>query len=137
MLRMHIGLIPLMERDVTLLRIKQGGSRDYEDTRGGTRNASRVSENPQRSRRGGAHGPPGVERFQSLEIFMRDGWRCQICGGKIRQYKKTPHPHSPTIDHIIPLAAGGTHERKNVQAAHFICNSEKGTRGNDQLLLIG
>jgi 5-methylcytosine-specific restriction endonuclease McrA len=35
---------------------------------------------------------------------------------------------APTIDHVLALAAGGTHEMANVQAAHFICNSLKGDR---------
>jgi 5-methylcytosine-specific restriction endonuclease McrA len=35
---------------------------------------------------------------------------------------------SPTIDHILPLARGGTHEPSNVQAAHFGCNAAKGAR---------
>jgi len=38
---------------------------------------------------------------------------------------KAPHPLSMSIDHIIPLSRGGTHEPDNVQLAHFICNSIK------------
>lgn len=37
-----------------------------------------------------------------------------------------PHPLSPTLDHITPLAEGGEHTPENVQLAHFICNSHKG-----------
>jgi hypothetical protein len=80
-----------------------------------------------------------VEKFNSKEIFMRDGWRCQICKRKIRKNAKYPHPHSPTLDHIIPLARGGTHERKNVQLACFICNSKKSADvadGCDQLRMF-
>ena len=80
-----------------------------------------------------------VEKFNSKEIFMRDGWRCQICKRKIRKNAKYPHPHSPTLDHIIPLAKGGTHERKNVQLACFICNSKKSADvadGCDQLRMF-
>jgi 5-methylcytosine-specific restriction endonuclease McrA len=44
----------------------------------------------------------------------------------------------PSIDHIIPLALGGYHERRNVHTAHRICNSRKQARAqNDQLRLIG
>jgi len=32
---------------------------------------------------------------------------------------------APVIDHIVPLALGGEHAHYNVQAAHFMCNSEK------------
>ena len=73
-------------------------------------------------------------------IYKRDGYRCQICGGKLAMGKSVPHPKAPTIDHIIPLAEGGTHEPANCQAAHFMCNATKSSgtapRG-DQLLLIG
>ena len=46
-----------------------------------------------------------------------------------------PHPHSATLDHIVPLAAGGAHSYANVQCAHFICNSVKGAGGIGQLRL--
>jgi 5-methylcytosine-specific restriction endonuclease McrA len=41
---------------------------------------------------------------------------------------KVPDRLAPTIDHIVPLARGGTHEPSNVQSAHFICNALKGDR---------
>jgi 5-methylcytosine-specific restriction endonuclease McrA len=34
-------------------------------------------------------------------------------------------PDAPTVDHIIPLAKGGTHTWDNVQLAHWSCNSDK------------
>ena len=34
-------------------------------------------------------------------------------------------PNAPTVDHIIPLAKGGTHTWDNVQLAHWSCNGEK------------
>jgi len=81
-----------------------------------------------------------VEPVSRTEIFKRDGWRCHICGRKVNPKLKSPHPMSATIDHIIPLAAGGTHEPKNVALAHMICNSRKGSGiqpGGDQLRLFG
>ncbi len=69
-----------------------------------------------------------VESFNNLEIFERDRWICGICGYEIDKNLKTPHPRSPSIDHIIPLGRGGLHSRDNVQAAHFGCNSRKAAR---------
>lgn len=69
-----------------------------------------------------------VESFNSIEIFERDGWHCQLCGEVVDKGLSHPHSLSPTLDHIIPLAKGGSHERENVQLAHFICNSRKGDR---------
>jgi 5-methylcytosine-specific restriction endonuclease McrA len=30
-----------------------------------------------------------------------------------------------TLDHVVPLAKGGTHEPANTQIAHAVCNSRK------------
>ena len=80
------------------------------------------------------------EPINAKDIFERDGWKCQLCGGKILKSKSAPHPKSASLDHIVPLASGGDHVTENVQAAHFLCNSIKGDRlwgGGEQLLLIG
>jgi 5-methylcytosine-specific restriction endonuclease McrA len=53
---------------------------------------------------------------------------CRLCGDPMMMGQAVPHPKAPTIDHVIPLAKGGTHEPANVQAAHFLCNSIKGDR---------
>jgi endogenous inhibitor of DNA gyrase (YacG/DUF329 family) len=78
-----------------------------------------------------------IEEVSLAYIYERDGGRCKICGKKVDIKKLAPHPKSATLDHIIPLAEGGLHEKKNVQLAHFICNSRKGTGGTDQLRLFG
>ncbi len=71
------------------------------------------------------------------KVFEADGYRCHLCGKKTDPTKVPPHHKAPTIDHVIPLAAGGTHEPINCRTAHFICNSRKGERGGgEQLLLI-
>lgn len=79
-----------------------------------------------------------VEAVSPYKIFERDRWRCRLCGKAVRRDATAPHPKAPVIDHIVPLAAGGTHEPANAQCAHFLCNSLKGARGGgEQLLLIG
>lgn len=77
-----------------------------------------------------------VEVFARPDIFERDGWRCQLCGHKVRRDVAWNHPQSPTIDHIIPLARGGTHEPRNVHCAHRICNSNKSDRGGGEQLAL-
>lgn len=69
-----------------------------------------------------------IEHTPRLTVFMRDDWTCQLCGDKVARNEKVPHPKAPTLDHIIPLARGGTHEMANVQTACFVCNSRKGDR---------
>lgn len=79
-----------------------------------------------------------VERVYRKRIFERDGWKCQLCGRAVRREALVPDPLAPTLDHILPLSAGGKHEPKNVQCAHFMCNSIKGNRSQgEQLRLVG
>jgi len=75
-----------------------------------------------------------IDKDISLEkLYKRDNGICSICGGKCdwsdHQYRgryfivgKT----YPSIDHVIPLAKGGTHSWDNVKLAHLSCNSAKG-----------
>jgi hypothetical protein len=60
------------------------------------------------------------------KIYERDGWRCGICTKKIRQTLRYPHPMSPSIDHVIPLAHGGDDTAVNKRAAHLHCNTSRG-----------
>lgn len=79
-----------------------------------------------------------VANVNRKQIFKRDGHRCHICKAMTNPKAKVPNPKAPTIDHIIPLAKGGTHEPSNVATACFMCNCLKSDRGTgDQLLLFG
>lgn len=87
-----------------------------------------------RARHYGAEYEP-VNRTRVLE---RDGWVCGICGGKISRLASFPHPKSASLDHIVPLSRGGDHTYRNVQAAHFMCNSVKSdSAAGSQLRLFG
>lgn len=51
---------------------------------------------------------------------------CGICGKPVDFSLRYPHPLSPTIDHIIPLAKGGHPSNiDNLQLAHRCCNRQK------------
>lgn len=54
-------------------------------------------------------------------IRDRDGGLCGICGQSVPVEQQS-------LDHIIPLSKGGTHEPNNVQLAHRACNSRKGAK---------
>lgn len=62
------------------------------------------------------------------EIFARDNWICGLCRGQVDCTLKFPHRMSATLDHILPLSKGGSHEPSNVQLAHFACNCRKKDR---------
>lgn len=98
------------------------------------RDRSRTGKHRYRARKRAAF----VEDVSLPYVLARDGQRCGICGEIIPRGVEYPDRRSASLDHIIPLALGGTHELSNVQAAHFGCNSRKAARGTgDQLLLFG
>jgi len=51
-------------------------------------------------------------------VFERDGYQCQGCG-------EGPPTAKLTIDHISPLARGGTNDISNFQTLCSTCNSQK------------
>lgn len=51
---------------------------------------------------------------------------CGICGKPVDFSIRYPHPLSPCIDHIIPIAKGGhPSDIENMQLAHWTCNRMK------------
>lgn len=100
--------------------------------------SKRCSAKEARRRRRARKRDAFVARVSRREVFERDRWMCGICGKATRRQAKVPHDLAPVIDHIIPLNKGGTHEPKNVQCAHFLCNSiKRDNAAHDQLLLFG
>jgi 5-methylcytosine-specific restriction endonuclease McrA len=61
------------------------------------------------------------ERIDPTIVFERSFGMCGICG-------KAVDVTDFHVDHIIPLALGGSHVYENVQAAHPVCNARKGAR---------
>lgn len=56
---------------------------------------------------------------------------CGICGKPVDKDLRYPHPLSPCVDHIIPVAKGGhPSDLDNLQLAHWTCNRQK----SDKLL---
>lgn len=54
--------------------------------------------------------------------------RCGICDEPMDRDLRHPDPMSKSVDHIMPLARGGSHSQDNLQWAHLICNIRKGAR---------
>jgi len=66
--------------------------------------------------------------FTVADLIKRDGNNCGICGEAMMPTATYPDPNSPSIDHIIPVSRGGTHELANARAAHLSCNIRRGNR---------
>lgn len=72
------------------------------------------------------------------DIGERDGWKCHLCGGTVQQVAGTAsNPLGATVDHLVPIAAGGEHVRSNVAVAHRVCNLKRLDKGIAQLRLVG
>lgn len=71
--------------------------------------------------------PPHLLRRTYINA-MRQGkvFDCGICNNPI--VRRDPKGRL-TIDHIIPIAQGGSHEYENLQPAHQRCNARKGCKG--------
>lgn len=93
----------------------------------------RASSSRRRGRERGVVSRP----YSRWAIYERDGWRCHICHKRVSRRLVSPDPGSPTIDHLIPVSAGGDDVSENVRLAHRLCNSRRRELGDVQLLLFG
>lgn len=62
------------------------------------------------------------EPYNFTEILQKYDSTCILCKSKIDITIAWPDPRSLTVEHIIPLALGGTDTADNVAPAHFHCN---------------
>lgn len=76
-----------------------------------------------------------VEPVNLQEVWVRDGGKCQICGRKVNQGLKFPHPLSRSWDHIVPLSRGGAHTATNLRLTHLRCNNGRGI-GNGEVIQL-
>lgn len=73
-----------------------------------------------------------------IDIAERDGWRCGICRKPVNRRLNWPDLKAGSLDHIVPLATGGTSTVVNLQLSHLGCNlSKRADPHDDQLRLIG
>ena len=62
-----------------------------------------------------------IGKTQRFEIFKRDAFTCQYCGA-------TPPSVVLEVDHVIPVAKGGSDEPHNLVTSCFDCNRGKRDR---------
>ena len=60
-------------------------------------------------------------KFNRQNLFERDGYRCQYCGGSFPAKELN-------MDHVVPRDRGGKTNWENIVTACIRCNSRKGNR---------
>lgn len=110
-------------------RVKAASSSWYRENIEHVRKYRRIHRQSARAKELGVY----VEDVDPEVVADRDGGKCGICGGDVPADAVYPHPLTGTIDHVVPLSKGGLHSYRNVQLAHFSCNSQKGDgRGGEE-----
>ena len=56
-----------------------------------------------------------IRRSTRLAIYHRDGFACRYCGDE----------SALTLDHVVPVSAGGSNQPRNLATACVRCNSSK------------
>lgn len=67
--------------------------------------------------------PPrsGVTPRVRFAVLTRDGFRCVYCGAEAADVKLV-------VDHVLPVADGGSDAIENLATACFLCNAGKADR---------
>lgn len=69
--------------------------------------------------------PAAAVSFSRRNVFKRDHWTCQYCGGQ-------PGGEELTIDHVTPRSQGGASSWENCVLACVACNHRKADRTPQQ-----
>lgn len=72
--------------------------------------------------RGGPQNTMGMVRF---EVGRRDGFRCGICGYELDLAVLWPDPRFASMDHVVPVSAGGSSVVSNLRLACLTCNASR------------
>jgi 5-methylcytosine-specific restriction enzyme A len=67
---------------------------------------------------------------QRAKIFLEQNGICNICQGKIQVGQAFD------IDHVIPLALGGTNDAENLRPVHERCHRGEGSKTSDDIKAI-
>jgi len=94
-------------------------SRDWK--RKNNKRARELLKGYNHERRARLAGVPCDKTISMDILFVRDKGFCGICRNSVELQEAS-------IDHIVPIARGGSHTWDNVQLSHLPCNLSKGAR---------
>ena len=66
--------------------------------------------------------------YTLTDLAQRSDSTCHLCGGVVDMTLSGQDQLGPTVDHLVPLSAGGADCSTNVALAHRACNTKRGTR---------
>lgn len=79
---------------------------------------------------------PYDKGISTTRLRRRDGEKCRYCGCQMVfesfSNEKRP-PNLATIEHVVPVSAGGSHTWENVTLARWRCNSSKRAQAVEDL----
>lgn len=69
-----------------------------------------------------------IAKSKRNSVIARDGSNCYLCGTKCApmSHPSSVDPSGLTLDHVIPLAHGGSNRNENLRVCCFSCNRAKG-----------
>ena len=67
-----------------------------------------------------------ISEEQIEQLLKSQNYTCAYCEQRLSLNSPPMDPECPTIDHVLPLSAGGSHTIGNVVLACRSCNSKKG-----------
>lgn len=70
-------------------------------------------------------------RRRRNRLLAQPNLTCWLCGEPIDKTLKYPHKMSFTADHVDPIATGG-HNHGTLRPAHFICNTKRQAKSEQQ-----
>lgn len=73
--------------------------------------------------------PETVTGKQIMHLVQKQNYRCALSGRALT-------PETASLDHIVPLSRGGTHDLANVWIVNHQVNSAKGTMTFEEFLTL-
>lgn len=69
-----------------------------------------------------------ARKRQRDKLLAQQGNRCAECSLPMLLDSPFDRPDSVTIDHVIPMSAGGSNKRENMELVHTRCNYARNRR---------
>lgn len=66
------------------------------------------------------YGRSSSYRKEKINLIKRDGTCCFLCGKELED--------DVTVEHLVPLVAGGKNDISNMALTHYACNNELSTK---------